>query len=271
MAGIELYHLRRWRAGHYLGDVKKLEGKIETVLDREIEKNLLPKADPSFVETSVTRRAHNCCRLCHLQGEMGILYGAAGIGKSVSCHGYIDLYPDTILIESLPNYSASAVVKTLCSRLNLNEGLNLVESFRAVAQQLKDTGRLIILDEAELVSWRGLNIMRRLWDFTGCGMVFCGLPALLANIRVLHGEFQQLSSRIGVAVKLENIIESDAKALVQHWLPEAADMWPHFWKVAGANARRLSKLVKMSIHLAGVNDSEITKEIILKAAEVLIA
>jgi DNA transposition AAA+ family ATPase len=270
MAGVALYDLKRWRAGHYLGDIADIENKIRAVLDREESLNKR-QPDADFIETSVTRRAQDCLRLCHIQNLMGVLYGDAGIGKTVSCHAYIARYPDTLFIESLPGYSATAVIKRLCSLLSLQEGLNLADSMEIVTRYLKGSKRLIIVDEGENVSYRGLELIRRLHDFSECPVLLVGLPQLLSNLRGSNGQYRQLFSRISVAVKLQNIDEDDAEALVRHWLPEAGNLWPDFWKVGGANARRLSNLCQMSRHVARVNERPIDRKVILSAVEVLIS
>ena len=176
MAGVALYDLKRWRAGHYLGDIAEFEMKIKSILDRQESLNKI-QMDTDFIETSVTRRALDCLRLCHIQNLMGVLYGDAGIGKTISCHAYIARYPDTLFIESLPGYSATAVIKRLCSLLGLHEGLSLSDSTELAVRHLKGSKRLIIVDEGENVSHRGLELIRRLYDFSECPGIACRASA----------------------------------------------------------------------------------------------
>jgi DNA transposition AAA+ family ATPase len=271
-AGIDFNLLKQWRREHYLLDnLKSFEAKIKSALDRETNKNTFPNANP-IINTTNTKRLYDVCWLCREKRDMGIVVADAGQCKTMGCELFARKYPDTILIKSLPSYSATGLIKKICTCLGLNEGLTLAASFEDCALVLKDSGRLIIVDEGELVSYRGLELIRRLHDFTFCGVVLVGLPVLLQNIRGLRGEFRQLYSRIGVAVKLENITEEDAEALVLHWLPNSpADLWEDFWRVCGANARRLNKLVNMAKHIAEINSCSVDKEIILRACEVLIS
>ncbi len=271
MAGVSARNLRSYLRGYYLGSISEIEGKIISVLEREQEKKDLPKSDLSFIQTSVSQRIWEACRLCHLQNDISILFGDSGIGKTAACREYVVKHQDAILLECLNSSSATFLFSRLCEQLGLSANLGLRQSFDCAEKRLRDSGRLIILEEAEHIVHRGLDLLRRLNDFTGTSIAMIGLPELLINLRGNQCEFQYLFSRVGMAIKLDTINEQDAENLVRHWLPASGDLWPVFWKVAKNNARRLSKLCRMAQHISSVNDCPIDREIIIKAAEVLIS
>lgn len=107
---------------------------------------------------------------------------------------------------------------------------SLNDLFESVSDRLRDSGRLIVVDEAENLPLRALEIVRRLHDETGCGLVLSGMPRLVANLRGKHGELVQLYSRVSVALNLGESLPDDelfeiAKAAlpdaVKHLLPDS--------------------------------------------------
>jgi len=271
MAGLPPYDFSSYLRGHCLADVADIEKKISAVLSREADKKNLPRSNPGFIETSISKRIWESCKLCHLQNDIAVIFGDAGIGKSMACREYVARHADAVFVECLVGFSATYLFAKLCELLNLNENMGLRYSFEAVQKQLRDSGRLIILDEAEHVTYRGLDLLRRIHDFTGVGIVMVGLQKLLSNLRGKTGEYRQLFSRVGIAVRLDTINESDAENMVREWIPSAGDLWTEAWKRSNSNARRLSKICKMSLHIADVNNCEVNKEVIKAASELLIS
>ena len=272
LAQINPNDFHEWTKDHYYGDIEAFEDKIRIALEKEERKNMLTKTTcPTIIATSVTKRGFDCCQYVMENRGMGIFYGESGVGKTVTCIQFINENPDCIFIESLPSYSASAIVKRICAHLSLDEGRSLTDSFEMVVKALKDSGRLLIVDEGENLSGRGLQILRRLHDIGGVGVLLVGLPVLLSNVKSNNGFYTQLYNRIDIAVKAGSISEQDTEALVRHWLPEAAGLWKEFRKLSGDNTRRLQKLCAMAKRIAAVNGCKIDKEIILRAVDALIS
>lgn len=271
MAGINTAELWNFLHGNYFGGIRKVEETIEAFITAEREKPLHLEHDIPFVETTVSRRICDAFRLCQTQNDISVLFGDSGIGKTVACREYAIRNRDSIFIECLPSNSATPLFRRMCELLNLSSTLNLWQSFDAVQKKLRDSRRLVIVDEAEHISERGLDLLRRLNDFTGIPIVLVGLPGLIGNLRGSRGDLKYLSTRIGIAARLNPITEQDAESLVRCWLPSAVGLWPDFWKASKANARRLSKLCKMSNHIATLNECPIDREVIFKAATILIS
>ena len=81
-----------------------------------------------------------------------------------------------MLIEVDPGYTAKVLLEDLCGKLSVNVRGNLHELLEAVINKLQDSGRLIIIDEAELLPYRALEVIRRIHDKTGIGIVLAGMP-----------------------------------------------------------------------------------------------
>ncbi len=231
-----------------------------------------PAREWPFVETSVSRRFFEAARLCISQNDLSVLFGESGIGKTESCREFVNLQGDAVFLECLPFMSASYLFAKLAGAFELAEHMHLRSCFDGIVSRLKTAQRLIIIDEAEHVSYRGLEMLRRLHDFTRCGMVLVGSPALLSNLRGKDGggEFRQLFNRVGMAFRLDPINQDDAENLVRAWLPDSGGLWLEFWKAARGDCRRLFKCCRMARHISAVNDCKIDAAVIASAERVLI-
>ena len=134
---------------------------------------------------------------------------------------------------------------------------------------MKGTGRLLIIDEAEQLSYKSLEMIRRLHDKSGIGVLLAGMHKLLGNLRGIRGEYAQLYSRVGMAVKLEPLQEADTQSIIGHLLSEAGDFWQIFHRECAGNTRRLFKTINRTIHISDVNKCAIDEDVIVKAAEML--
>lgn len=75
--------------------------KVEALISLREVKQLAPQA-PGFAPTSVSKQAMDVMEYCHLQGKIGVVYGDAGIGKTVAIKEYKRVHPECIAITISP-------------------------------------------------------------------------------------------------------------------------------------------------------------------------
>lgn len=133
-------------------------------------------------------------------GDISLIYGEAGLGKTISLKEYARTHPDVIYIE-LKDCDKS--VKGVCEKIlscigKLQYGTDRV-LVDAITDYLTATPKLIIIDEAQHLSIRALENLRAINDVTESGIVLCGNPTVYDR---MHGRgqahFAQLYSRIGI-------------------------------------------------------------------------
>ncbi len=133
-------------------------------------------------------------------GDISLIYGDAGLGKTVSLKHYARMHPDAIYIELKDcDKSVKGVCEKILSRLGkMQSGTDRV-LVDAIIECLTETPRLIIIDEAQHLSVRALENLRAVNDVTETGIVLCGNPTVYDR---MHGRgqahFAQLYSRIGI-------------------------------------------------------------------------
>lgn len=258
----------------YPGDVVKLTGLLGDFIRRVEEKERSARVVMPFVPTATARKVTETVRLAHIEGEITVVYGEAGLGKTVALKQYAKEHADAVLIEVDPGYTAKVLLEDLCSKLSVNVRGNLHELLEAVINKLQDSGRLIIIDEAELLPYRALEVLRRIHDKTGIGIVLAGMPRLIANLRGKRGEFVQLYSRIAFALNLGNRLpELDVFSIagsVDLDTRDPDEVNKALNEVSNGNTRRLSKLLKGVVHLSRINNKPVTPAMVREFGQMLI-
>jgi DNA transposition AAA+ family ATPase len=121
----------------------------------------------------------------------------------------------------------NAVLDALCAALGLDvrikDGARRMQV--AIEKRLRGTRGLVIVDEAQLLSFSSLETCRAQADATGIGFVFMGAHGLSIKIggRRQIGTTAQFVSRLAMRVKIEAPHASDAPGLLDGWEVDDAD------------------------------------------------
>lgn len=271
--GLSPATINQYLQGKYRGDATAVETAVDQYIKRTQEKKVAARQiNAGFVETHTARRILEFIRLAHIDCEIQVLYGEAGLGKTMALKHYAANHSDVLLLEADPCYTARVVLEELCLKLGVPTQGNMHELTRGIVGKLRDSGRLIIIDEAELLPHRALEILRRIHDKTGVGLVLAGMPRLIINLKGQRGEFKQLFSRVAYAHNLGNTLPSeDIVAIAAAQIPDQADELAEvLYTESRGNGRRLSKLLKRAVRICSINGSTPSSAIIKQVAGMLI-
>ncbi|WP_350355575.1 AAA family ATPase [Serratia symbiotica] len=275
--------ISQYLKGVYNGNIDNVEAAINNFITREGGKEKNHEVKARFVKTQLSSNCLTLLRNTHLDADIGVIYGNAGLGKSMVLRQYASSYKDVILIEADLGYTTKVLLQELCDRLGVNKRGNIHDLTENSITALHDTGWLVLIDEAELLPYRALEAMRRIHDRAGAGVVLAGMPRLLLNLKGRRGEYAQLYSRVGMAIDLDrekarhdrtdfdrilvsllptNDDESNIKML-----PELADV---FYKASKGNYRRLFKLARGVVRAGGIGNQGISVALVEECSSMLI-
>lgn len=266
-AGISNSSVNQFLHDQYDANTENIASLIETALNRESEKKSITRLKPIFVETSVWKHFHEIARICHLDGVFGVVVGDSGIGKTTSSKEYCRIYKDAILIETDGGYSPRVVAQKIYNILCTGDCKTIDGMCDQIIEKLIDSGRIIIIDEAENLKTNSLQLLRRICDKSGAAMLMVGMPLLLGNLRGRQGQFPQLYGRAIIKVKLSNINLDDAKAIVETIIPKPEKIIKKFYEKAKGNTRALWHIARISARVAMLNKVEIEDDVINVACE----
>lgn len=185
-------------------------------------------------------------------GDISLIYGDAGLGKTVSLKEYVKAHPDTIYIE-LKDCDKST--KGVCEKILTYIGKDMRGVDRllvdTITDYLKDAPRLIIIDEAQHLSIRALENLRAINDASESGIVLCGNPTVYDR---MHGRgqahFAQLYSRIGIRRMIQEPSLKDVKAIFeQYTLDDESLLYLHQLAVQRGGIRNCVKVLNIALQI----------------------
>ncbi|EAR9487052.1 AAA family ATPase [Salmonella enterica] len=259
--------------GKYTGDISDIQERITSFINREQEKEKNRRIQAHFVTTDMAAKGLEVLAYAHQECEICVLYGAAGLGKTMLLGEYAARNKDALFIEADPGYTARTLLEELCRLLGVKMRGNIHELIDACVRELRGSGRLLMVDEAELLPYRALEVLRRLHDKAGIGVVLAGMPRLLINLKGRRGEFAQLYSRVALALNLGDALSrDDFNQIAVDMMPEAseADIGDALYTRSLGNARRLFKLARGVYRICDISQVPVSVGAIDKFAEMLI-
>ncbi|ENU1229376.1 ATPase, partial [Providencia rettgeri] len=110
-------------------------------------------------------------------------------------------------------------------------------------------------------------------DKSGVGIVLAGMPRLILNLKGKRGEYKQLYSRVGFALRMgESLPEDDITNMITTMLPEASEpeVLNALYKACKGNARRLFKFLRGISNGSQISGQPIDVQMVHEFSEMLI-
>lgn len=172
--------------------------KIAELIKMNEKKKVSPK-EPEFAETSVSKIVFNTISYAHLRGTVAVVYGDAGVGKTCAIREYVKKNRLALVITISPTYaSITGVNELMAEQLGVRERVAR-RITKEIILKLKNSGRVLIVDEAQHLTVRALNHLRCISDESGVGVALIGNEEVYSKLRGTgRADFAQLFSRIGM-------------------------------------------------------------------------
>ncbi len=171
--------------------------KIEQLLKINDKKEVAPR-EPGFQRTTVSGIVLDLIEHCHIQGKVGVAYGDAGIGKTMAIREYVRLNPDTTVYMTISPCFATVngAMELLAKEMRIREKVAR-QIYSEAVQRLKGSNKVVIVDEAQHLTLKGIEQLRHLAEDSGTGMAFVGNEEIYLKMRGRQEKaYSQLYSRI---------------------------------------------------------------------------
>lgn len=271
LLGVSIAVVSLYLKGDYTGNVAEIDRKVDELIERDKAKVVEAKYNAEFVPTLAARKGMDIMRFAHAEGEINVIFGAAGLGKTQMLKQYAKENSSAVLIETDPSCNPKVLLRKIAEAVGANaRGVNN-ELLEGIVAKLKGSERLLMIDEAELLSTRSLEFIRRIHDLAGVGIILAGMPRLLVNLKGKNNELAQLYSRVGFACDLGNALSDDDLALLATSALGTDEFNAPLINACKGNARRLSKLIRGVVRSSEINEVPITAEMVEQYAKMLIS
>jgi len=200
-------------AGKYAGDNASIEiAVLEWLRDRNVSK----VSGVATIENDVSRSIAKRLEEIRSSGELGLVIGPAGIGKSRGEGLYLRTHTLAISFRSLPWRSGmNAVAEDLSNGAGIHRLARGEKRWDKIIEATKDSGRLLVVDDAHELAPRALQCCVDYHDQTGNPVALTGLPLLRKKLLADARRARRVGDVFEVVCK-------DPEPLVNHLIDQLA-------------------------------------------------
>lgn len=209
-------------------------------------------AVPEWVATPTGEKILAGLRYAQIAGDIAVIYGGAGVGKSKAIRHYSRISPNVFAVELTPAHGG---VLGALEEIALAVGLKSYTRqsaylHRAICSRLRGTNGLLVIDEAQQLGMRALDQVRGIHDHAQVGLALVGnervYTQLAGNNRAAY--LDRLYSRIGKRIHLKRSTDADADALALAWQVDEALIRSRLRQIGGkpGSLRVLGKVLRLA-------------------------
>lgn len=253
--------LSQFLSGIYKGDVEGIADRIQKYLQQEAIVANLPKM-PEFAFTDTVKQIWYAAQYAHANRDISIVYGEAGLGKTMALKEYTKAHVGIVYVETR---SCDQSTKGICERILKALGKKRTGTDRVlvdtIIETLKDSGRLLIIDEAQHLSLKAIEAIRSFNDEGNIGIVLSGNPTIYDRMYG-RGEahFAQLFSRIGIrrAIPKEPQREDIETIFKEANISDDCITILHYLASQKGGLRYMMKVYKIALDIAIANEESLS-------------
>lgn len=188
---------------------KKYEGNIEE-LEKDITNLLRREEDLQFVEgpavfcsTTPSVLIWEVLQWCDKKCKMGVALAPSGTGKTETCKEYKRRNRQTIFVTAdLTKRSIGSILGLIAAHIGSTpDRQSNSRLLDRIIEKLKGSRRLLVIDDAHLLKWEAFEVVRKIYDCAGIGVVYVGQEKLYDQMKGASNQamlFDQIYSRIAI-------------------------------------------------------------------------
>lgn len=219
-AGVSTTTLSQVLSGTYAADPARVVERLAAWLAaREARQQAaLPRA-PSFVATPTASRVMAALAYAQMAADVAVIYGAAGVGKTQAVTEYAKTHPSVWVATMTPGHAGvTACLEEVAQACGVKDvPQSPARIHREIVARVRETGGLIVVDEAQHLSVAALDALRSIHDAAGVGLALVGND--LVYTRMTGGSraayLDRLFSRIGKRVSIRRAQDADIEAVAR--------------------------------------------------------
>lgn len=215
--------LSQWLKGQYKGRNDLVANRIRIWLDtslsrQEAEEHLLK--GPGFVMTPTAERIMEAVSYAHHACDVVLIHGGAGVGKTRTLAEYRDQHSGVCLSTMTPAHTTVAnSLREVGNCYGVRTKKETAVLFETLVKVLQERRGLLLVDEAQHLSYRALDAIRQIHDAAGCGLVLSGNDSVFTGLSATRSAeyLDRLASRIGMRLPVKSATVTDCGALLDAW------------------------------------------------------
>lgn len=190
----------------YSGNNEEVTESILQFLKIETKRDSLSKKPDIFTGLKNTKEILNKVYVAQITGDILLIYGDAGCGKTTALKYYEKNNRNVIYIEAdVTNNSYRSILTTIAEEAGVNRYGAAAAIMKRLVRYFDGSTALLIIDEAQHLAPKAFDAIRALNDKAGIGIVYAGNPSIKKRMYGNHqDDYDQVYSRIGYHCPLYN-------------------------------------------------------------------
>lgn len=234
--------------GNYKGNNEEIAATIQKYL--ELARLRMTRKDHTcfYEKMHNTQKVLLACYHAHRYGDIALVYGDAGAGKTKALNYYAGEHPGVVMVTANSCTSSAFSVLQMIGRKTGKTLAGKKEILMAtLVDYFKNTGRLIIIDESDHLTMAALQAVRNLNDQAGVGIILAGNSRIYTQM--LQGakcsELEQLRTRIVLRRRVTNEYSMEE---FREMLPDVSEScYPYLIQLAADESlRSVNKLLNLA-------------------------
>lgn len=157
----------------------------------------------NFKNTVEINKFNAACEVVRYGMMIGIITGEPGVGKTIAAKNYAENDNNSIYIQLNPfSEKTGSFLRQLAEKVGASCYYMIDKTYASIKCCL-NRDKFLIIDEADFLSDKGLNVIRLLWEETGCSIMLIGSNELLE--RVHSRKMIYFKSRVGLFETINNL------------------------------------------------------------------
>lgn len=192
--------------GRYSGNNEEVAESVMQFLKIEMKRDALSKKPEVFTELKNTKEILSKVYIAQITGDILLIYGDAGCGKTTALRYYEKNNRNVVYIEAdVTNNSYRSILTTIAEETGVNSYGSAAAIMKRLVRFFDGSTALLIIDEAQHLAPKAFDAIRALNDKAGIGIVYAGNPSIKKRMYGNHQEdYDQVYSRVGYHCPLYN-------------------------------------------------------------------
>lgn len=220
--------------GRYSGSNEEVAESVMQFLKIEMKRDALSKKPEVFTDLNNTREILSKVYIAQITGDILLIYGDAGCGKTTALRYYEKNNRNVIYIEAdVTNNSYRSILTTIAEDTGVNSYGSAAAIMKRLVRFFDGSTALLIIDEAQHLAPKAFDAIRALNDKAGIGIVYAGNPSIKKRMYGNHQEdYDQVYSRVGYHCPLYNRYSLKDIQMIFKGLPVNDECIKYLHKVA---------------------------------------
>lgn len=263
--GLSTSVISQFLKGKYMGDNNEIAQTLNKYLAVAWERLNSTNAVTFYEDLYNTQEVFFAVNYAHIESDIVLVCGDSGAGKTTALKHYADTHVEVIFVTAnICTDTPTAILSLICGKVTKQVPKRRNELMELLVSKLSNSAKLIIIDEADHLSFKALQAVRNLNDLAQVGIVLSGNDKIYRQMLTSRKgyEYDQLRTRLIVRKRVTNEYTPEEIAVIFPNLDDESIIYMNH--LANTESLRgAKKLYEIALKSARISNKSISSDILV--------